>query len=343
MTASVSTRFLATDGSLAAPDVVVWLASGWSVRDLAADVVADDALLVWRGGAGGIWRTSVSETGLLVPPAPLVADLSAGWPALAAVPDGHLLAWYEGTDTRSCTHNGAGPSRVLLRRLRSDGSVHDSAAPVVLESPLGARTGPRLASGSDASIGALWWRASLAAGDPCTLRFGVADPALSVVADGGVIGPAISGSVVDAEDAYRMAWRRESAAGLPELGFAAFDRGAMLLDAPVVCDLPFESFAGDLGLAAGDHGLVAVVRGGDAATGPRLFFVRTDLLGRTGDASCRASEVDSSCGSDPNCEPGALGVTWAGDAFVVVYFVTLDPGGPSPTTEMRMVRLVPEP
>ena len=52
--------------------------------------------------------------------------------------------------------------------------------------------------------------------------------------------------------------------------------------------------------------------------------------------------MDSACTADLNCEPGPFGVAWAGDAFVVVYFVTINPGGPAPTTEMRMVRLVPE-
>ena len=172
---------------------------------------------------------------------------------------------------------------------------------------------------------------------------GVVEADVSTVVDGGVLGLGSSGRVVDADDAYRAVWYLPSAAEPQRLNFAAFDRGAMLLDAPVTCDLPFEAFFGEVELATGDRGLVAVLGGTDMTDGVRLFFVRTDLMGRTGDASCGAVEVDPSCTASLGCEPGPFGVTWAGDAFVIVYFVTLDPSGPSPTTEMRMVRLVPAP
>jgi len=132
--------------------------------------------------------------------------------------------------------------------------------------------------------------------------------------------------------------------GTPSLGFVAFDRGAMLLEPPVVCELPFAAFwEGGIELAAGDHGLVTVLEGWDEEFGVRLVFVRTDLLGRTEDGTCGAIVVDPTCTEEFGCRPGRVGVAWAGDVFVVVYFVTLDPDGPSQTAEMRMVRLVPAP
>jgi hypothetical protein len=66
-------------------------------------------------------------------------------------------------------------------------------------------------------------------------------------------------------------------------------------------------------------------------------------MGRTGEAGCGAVEVDRSCTAALRCEAGPFGVVWAGDAFVVVYFVTLDSGLPSEATELRMVRLVAGP
>jgi hypothetical protein len=99
---------------------------------------------------------------------------------------------------------------------------------------------------------------------------------------------------------------------------------------------------GMLALAAGDHGLLIVITGQDATGRPRLYFFRTDLLGRAVEDPFVLREVDPSCTWDLGCDPGPANVVWAGDAFVVVYFVTLDPTGPTPTTEMRMVRLVPE-
>ena len=48
---------------------------------------------------------------------------------------------------------------------------------------------------------------------------------------------------------------------------------------------------------------------------------------------------------DPSCTGtcifGPSNVVWAGDAFLVIYFVTLRVGEPTEKTEMRMVRLVP--
>ena len=188
VTASLSTRFLATDGSLAAPDVVVWMASGWSVRSLVGDVVDDRALLVWRVGAGGLWRASSSEAGLEVPPTILVDSVSADLPGLAGLPGAHMLAWYEGLDSYQCYHDAVGPSRIFLRRLGPDGSAEGMPEPVAIEDLLGAKTAPRLAAGADSSVGILWWRAGTEPGSACALRFGTTDTALAAVADGGAVG-----------------------------------------------------------------------------------------------------------------------------------------------------------
>ena len=64
----------------------------------------------------------------------------------------------------------------------------------------------------------------------------------------------------------------------------------------------------------------------------------TIILGR---AVAPPTEVDPSC-TPGTCTFGPSNVVWAGDAFLVIYFVTLNPGEPAETTEMRMVRLVPE-
>ena len=45
---------------------------------------------------------------------------------------------------------------------------------------------------------------------------------------------------------------------------------------------------------------------------------------------------------DLDCVIGPYNVVWSGDAFLVLYFATLNLGAPTETTEMRMVRLVPE-
>ncbi|MBI5487895.1 MAG: hypothetical protein HY905_11225 [Deltaproteobacteria bacterium] len=339
-------RFLLADGSPARADVGISLASGWHLSGRAGTARATDFLLAWQADVDGMWhaRLTVGD-GLAEAPTRLFVSPDSDLPALAAQSTGYAVAWYEGTDLVPCAHDGSGPSRILLGRLDPDGKLDPTADPIELEAELGARTSPRLASGADSTLGILWWRAGTESDSDCTLRLGTADAALTTIADGGTVGTSRAGRIVEADGSYRVAWRRSSAAGIRQLGFVAFDGGAMLLEAPAACDLPFASFVGEdeLGLSAGDHGLVAVLRGYDDVTGPRLYFVRTDLLGRTGDASCGALEVDRSCADAAGCEPGAFGVAWAGDAFVVIYFVTLDPSGPSPTTEMRMVRLVPAP
>ena len=341
---TISARFLRGDGTLARDDVRISLTTGWTLTGLTEAASDTDVLLAWRAGADAIWRARLTvEDGLVEAPAMLVVSPDSDLPALAGRAGGYAFAWYDGNDTMRCVHDGPGPSRVLLARLGTDGGIDESFGPAELEPTVGAWTSPRLARGSDSSVGLLWWRADTEHGDDCQVRFGVADPALAVIADGGVLGAGPSGRIVEAEDAYRVVWRRAPDAAPPGLGFAAFDRGAMLLDAPVTCDLPFEAFWGDVEMAAGDHGLLTVFRGWDAGLEQRLFFVRTDLLGRTGDASCGAFEVDPSCTVALGCVPGPFGVAWAADAFVVVYFVTLGPGGPAPTTEMRMVRLVAAP
>jgi hypothetical protein len=211
----------------------------------------------------------------------------------------------------------------------------------VLEQPLGASVAADLAAGDDDSVGLLWWRASTEASGTCTLRFGVADAGLTTIADGGVVGPGLSGRIVDAEGAYRLAWRDVAPDDTPRIGFAAFGRNASLLTPPVVHQapfLPFEFTVGDIELAAGDHGLVVVVAGYNTTPGLQLWFLRTDLLGR---AVGSPTEVDPSCIA-PTCTFGPFNVVWSGDAFLVIYFVTLDLGTPLERTDMRMVRLVPE-
>ena len=55
-----------------------------------------------------------------------------------------------------------------------------------------------------------------------------------------------------------------------------------------------------------------------------------------------AGNVDPTCHQDLDCSLGPYNVVWSGDAFLVIYFATLHLGEPTETTEMRMVRLVPE-
>jgi hypothetical protein len=227
-----------------------------------------------------------------------------------------------------------------LRRLTTDGTTDGMPDPVALEDEDGAWTAPDLAAGDDGSVGILWWRTATEAAGGCTLRFGVADSALTTIADGGVVGPGRSGRIADAEGAFRLAWRDVAPDDTPRIGFAAFGRDASLLAPPVVHQppfLPFEFIVGDIEFAAGDHGLVAVFEGYNTTTGPQLWFLRTDLLGR---AVGSLAEVDPSCTG--TCTFGPSNVVWSGDAFLVIYFVTLNLGEPSETTEMRMVRLVPE-
>jgi len=339
----ISTRFLAPDGTLARDDVLVGLMSGWRILLVATAARTDEVLVVVQTEFDGIWKATVSRTtGLAAAPTPLDLAPNARNPALASAGTGFALGWYDGTDTRPCEHNSPGPSRHYLRRLSLDGSSIEMGDPVVLEEPLAARTASDLATGDDDSVGLLWWRASTESDGPCTLRFGVANAELTTIADGGVVGPGISGRILAAEGSYAMAWRTTSSLGTLQLGSASFDGGAVLLASPVLNDLPFTVFAGDVELAAGDHGLVTVVGGWDAVNGLRLYFLRTDLLGRPVGLPDAVREVDSTCHQDLRCTMGPYNVVWSGDAFLVIYFVTLDLGGPTEATEMRMVRLVPE-
>jgi cysteine-rich repeat protein len=336
--AFLSARFLMADGSLAREDVTINLGLGRPLSWIANAARNNDMLLAWRPGTNGIWRAALSvEAGLAAPPALLESSGTADLPAVAGLADGYMFAWYDGTDTARCVHDGSGPSRIYLRRLTSDGTNDGTPEPVAIEHEEAAWTAPALAAGDDDTTGMLWWRASTEGAPTCTLRFGVADARLTTIADGGVVGPGLSGRIAAAEGAYQVAWRTTSSAGTQQLGFASFDGGALLLAPPVLHDMPFGSFAGDVELAAGDHGLLAVVLGYDLTSGLRLFFLRTDLLGR---AVGVPTEVDPSC-TGPACTFGPFNVVWGGDAFLVIYFVTLDLGEPTETTEMRMVRLVP--
>jgi cysteine-rich repeat protein len=340
---TVSTRLIAADGTLVRPDVVVSASPGSPVDSLTSALSGDTVLHAWRTGSEGLWRADVDlRTGFAAHPSTLVASSIAEVPALAAVSDGYLLAWYEGTDAYPCQHDGSSPSRILLERLDANGATASSTEPVGLEDSDGAWTAPRLvASSVDSTVGLLWWRASDSGGE-CTLRFGVADEDLTTVLDGGAIGPGTFGSIATAEGAFQIAWRMVAEGGNAGVGVASFDAGAVLAGAPALHDMPFTVTYGMLALAAGDHGLLIVITGQDATGRPRLYFFRTDLLGRAVEDPFVLREVDPSCTWDLGCDPGPANVVWAGDAFVVVYFVTLDPTGPTPTTEMRMVRLVPE-
>jgi len=303
----------------------------------------DDVLLIWQTEADGVWRALVSAAdGLVGEPTQLDPSLNAWTPALVSQATGFALAWYEGTDTRPCEHNGSGPSRILLRRLTPDGTTDGMPESAAIETDDGARTAPDLATGDDGTVGVLWWRASIDGTGICTLRFGAADAGLNVLADGGVIGPGISGHIATADGSYRIVWKTTSSLGTQQLGFASFDRGAILPAPPVLQDLPFSLFVGDVELAAGDHGLVAVVAGWDDVNKLRLYFLRTDLLGRAVGEPDAVREVDPTCHQDLDCSLGPYNVVWSGDAFLVIYFATLHLGEPTETTEMRMVRLVPE-
>ena len=336
---SISTRFLEDDGSPARPDVVLSLASGWTTVGVASAATESEVLLVFRTGPDGLLRARLSaDTGLVDPPSLLVASGQAWYPALAAAPGGYLLSWYDGSDTRVCEHNGAGPSRVFLRRLAADGSADPLAPPAVLEDPAGAWTPPDLAAGDDATVGLLWWRASTEVGGGCTLRVGVADSDMATIADGGAIAEGLSGRIADSMGAFRVVWLAGSATDGPQVALATIGRNAVLLDAPVVNDLPLDYFLGQAELAVGDSGLVVVIPGSDDVSGQQLLFLRTDLFGR---AVAPPALVDPTCTGSLDCSPGPFGIVWTGDAFLVIYFATLDADGPSPTTEMRMVRLVP--
>jgi cysteine-rich repeat protein len=338
----LSTRFLGPDGSLVHDDVVIGLMSGWTVWQVASAALLDDVLLVWQAGPHGLWRAVVSATGgLAVEPAQLDPSDAARDLALASAGAGFAMAWYEGTDVRPCEHAGPDASRFYLRRLGPDGSTDGMGDAVVLEEPLAARTTADLAAGEDGSVGLLWWRASPEASGSCSLRFGVADAGLTRVLDGGTVGPGRGGRIVDAENGYAAAWHDVPLGGVPQIGVASFALDAHLAAAPVVHEMPFDSFFAGIELAAGDHGLVVVTLGSDDLGRPRLFFFRTDLLGRLVGEPAAVREVDPTCTWDLNCAPGPFNVVWSGDAFLVIYFVTRNPTG-SPTTEMRMVRLVPE-
>jgi cysteine-rich repeat protein len=336
--AQISTRFLGPDGSLIRDEVIVGPMSGWRVFLVATAALGDEVLLLMHTESDGIWGAAVSRLGgFAVEPTVLDPSPNARSPAVASAESGFMMASYDGSDTRRCEHNGSGPSRILLRLLTPDGTTDGMPDPVALEEEYGAWTAPDLAAGDDDMTGMLWWRASTEGAPTCTLRFGVADAGLTTIADGGVIAAGLSGRIAAAEGSYSVAWRTTDSAGEQQLGFASFDDGALLLAPPVLHDMPFDSFMGDVELATGDHGLLAVVLGYDLTSGARLFFLRTDLLGR---AVGTPMEVDPSC-TRPTCSFGPYNVAWAGDAFLVIYFVTLNLGEPTETTVMRLVRLVP--
>jgi len=122
--ASLNTRFLDSDGSLAREDVTISLVSGSSVSGYAVAARSSDALLAWRAGPDGSSHANLSvEAGLMSAPTLVVNSRFADLPALAGLPDSYVFAWYEGADTRTCEHNGPGPSRIYLRRLTSDGTT----------------------------------------------------------------------------------------------------------------------------------------------------------------------------------------------------------------------------
>jgi cysteine-rich repeat protein len=336
---ALSARFVAADGSLARDDVIINLGSGSSVSWFALAARSNVALLAWHAGTDGIWRSGLpAGGGPASEPDLLEFSITADLPALVGLAGGYGFAWYDGTDTMQCVHDGTEPSRIYFRRLGSDGTTDGMGSAVLLDEPLVARRAASLAAGDDGTLGLLWWRASTAIGGACTLRFAAADAEVTTIADGGIIGPGLSGRIVSAEGAFHLAWRTTSIAGVQQLGFASFDSNAVLLAPPVLNDMPFGSFMGDVELAAGDHGLVAVVLGYDITAGLQLWFLRTDLLGR---AVGLPAEVDPSC-TRPACTFGPFNVVWSSDAFLVIYFVTLNLGEPTETTEMRMVRLVPE-
>ncbi len=339
-TATVSTRFLAEDGSSAREDVTIRLATGWTASWLTSAAAAESLLLAWRASDDdGIWKAGLTlDEGLADPPEPLVTTGKADLPALAGHPAGYHLAWYEGTDTRVCEHDSPEPSTVLVRRLGADGSTAGLPAPIVLEERLGARTAPDLAAGDDGTVGILWWRAATEVGGTCTLRFGVGDRDLLAVADGGAVGPGRGGRVVDAERGYRAIWHDVDPIEEARLGVAAFDRDGLLLRAPAVTRIPATSLMGDVEVAAGDGGLTIVLRGYESGPGLRLLFLRTDLFGRVVGT---LEQVDPTCTPASGCTPGAFNVAPVAGGFLVLFFAEVDSGGPTPTTELRMVRLVP--
>lgn len=343
----IGLRYLDPDGTTFRSDTYLWLASGSFGGGTANDLSDRGVLLLWAGREGGLWKAILGVDGTIESyPALLVAGGLEPRLSLAPVAGGHLLAWYENPMGYYCHLDDRDPPRrTYLRRLGPDGSFEGMPEPVVLEEPLGANTRLSLSAGDDSSVGLLWWRSGVGDQFDCDLRFGVADAELTTVADGGVIGLADHGRVVSAEGAYRMAWLHLPGGPPAELGFAAFGRDAGLLAAPSTCELTFASyFEADVEVAAGDHGLVTVFRTWDEATGVRLYFVRTDLMGRTAGGTCSPVEVDPSCRESLGCVPGYPVVSWVGDAFVVTYRALFEPFfEPGSPFEMRAVRLVPAP
>ncbi|MBI5489101.1 MAG: hypothetical protein HY905_17330 [Deltaproteobacteria bacterium] len=337
--AALSVRFLALDGSIARDDVVIGLASGWTMPSWAQAARGTELLALFQARDHGIFGTRVTaDLGMISAPAFAETSPTAGFPAVAGTADGYVMAWYDGTSVYPCSHVDADPSRVFIRRLAPDGTPLGGAEPMVLEEPDAARTAPALATGDDLSVGLVWWRASPTAGVACTLRVGVADGELSMVADGGAIGPGRGGRVVFEDGAYRVAWLN-SDEERRQIGFGAFGSDAGLLGPPVLHDLPVEILVGEVELSAGDHELVAVIGSYTAAAGQHLLFMVTDLLGRL---VAPPASVDPTCESaTANCWPGPFNVVRSGEGFLIMYFATTDPAGPAPVTEMRMMRLVP--
>jgi hypothetical protein len=166
----------------------------------------------------------------------------------------------------------------------------------------------------------------------------VADEELRTIADGGAIGPGRAGRIVFQDGAYRVAWL-DSNEERRQVGLGAFGPDAGLLRPPVVHDLPVEVLFGQLEIAVGDRELVVIVNGYTAAAGQHLLFLVTDLFGRI---VAGPAPVDATCESGTTgCRPGPFNIVRSGEDFLVIYFATTDPGGPTPSSEMRVVRLVP--
>jgi hypothetical protein len=330
---------LHADGSLARDDVVLNVVSGWIVQSFANAARGSDVLLLWRAGSDGIFGARLSaDLGLLDAPALVVIAPEADLPAVTATADGYVVAWHDGLAGNPCVHDNTEPNHVYLGRLGPDGSTAGMSEPVALEDQDGAWTAPHLAIGDDSSVGLLWWRASREHGITCTLRLGVANAGLTAVKDGGAVASGWAGRIMFQAGAYRVAWLNV-AGTQPQIGFVAFDRNAEIADAPVVHDLAIDMFMGEVELAAGDTEMVAVIGAYTAAAGQHMLFMVTDLQGRLVSAP---AQVDPTCTSaTTGCYPGPFNIVRDGDEFLVVYFATINPADPTPTTEMRMVRLVP--
>jgi len=337
---TISTRFLRPDGTLVRPDVPIELPDVLDVVRFTNAIHGTEAALLWRVPEAGISMARLStDVGLVGDPFPLPTYANGGSLAVAATTAGYVVSWYEGSDMFDCEHTDLDPNRIFLRPLGPDGAVDVTRAPIVLEDPNGSMSATGLASG-DGTVGAIWWRASTERGGTCMLRFGVTDPGATGLSDGGTIGTGSAGRIVRVGDAYAVAWKLATPDLRIQLAFASFDDDARLLDAPVVYDLPAESFAGNVEVAAGDGGLLAVVPTMTDVGEPRFLYLRTDASGR---AVAPIQEVNPGCTAEtPNCWVIGHNVAWTGSEFVVLYLFTADASVESSAVEMRMIRLAPE-